>query len=316
MRLCALALILVAARSVRAADVDRYLPNDAQLIVHVNLREVLDAPLTRMYALDELHATLQKHDEVRQTLDAFGLDPFRDLLSVTIGALPGDDKPIGLAVIRGRFDPVRVRAAAEQYARDHPDQLKVHARKAVPVYEAVTEKRTAFAALLDREVLLVSSSRELLAGAIARRDESKSPSLPRELRMLVAGVDGGQSVWFAGVPSNDMIRELSRGLLGRQRTDQVKTFTGGVRVGGTIQADVHIETASARAASDLRKVLEGLKSLTAFAVANNRKIPAYGPLASDLIRACKITLDEETVNVRARITATQIEKGLRKGRKP
>lgn len=313
LRVHSLALILLLPGPVRAADVDRYVPDDARMIAQVNLREILDAPLARKYALDEMHTALDRHAEVRQALEALGLDPFRDLQSVTLAGLTVDDKLSGLAIVHGRFDPAKVRTIAEQYAREHPDELKIHPRDGRVVYEAV-KKRTVYAALVDREVLLLSPSRAVLTEAVARR--GKTPHLSKDLQALVSPIDGRQSAWFAGVVTDDVQKELARSLLGRQRAGQVKSFTGGVRVGDTIEADIHIETSNARTASDLRKVLEGLKALTAFAVANNKRIPAYGPLASDIIRAFRIRTEQAAVTVHARITSAQIEKGLRKGQKP
>jgi hypothetical protein len=313
-------MVALLATAACAADVDHYVPDDVGLIVQVNVRKALEAPLTKKYALEQLHDALHKHADVQGALDALEIDPFRDLHSVTIAGTPSDGQFKGVAIVRGRFDPAKVRAAAEQFAREHSDELKLHQHDGVVVYEAIKrepKEQTVFAALLDREVLILATTRKGIHDAIALRDGKKTPTLSRDLKALVDRIDGEQTVWLAGVVMEEMKKELARSLLGKEKAGQVKSFAGGVQLDDTILAEFQIQTTSAQTASDLRKMLDGLKALTAFAVANNKKIPGYGPLLSDVLHALKISSDRAgTVTVRARITPAQIDKGLRKGQKP
>jgi hypothetical protein len=309
---------LLTATSACAADVDPYVPDDARLVAHVNLRQLLDAPLMQKHALAELHAALQEHAHIAGALQAAGLDPFRDLEGITLAGLPGKQAFDGLAIVRGRFDTTRVRAAAERFARERPDELTIHPQDGLTVYKVVSHgatERTVFAVLLDSRVLVLSPNRETVIAA-ARRDGKRTPALTKDLGALVAKMDDRQTAWLAAVITEDVRAELARSLLGREKAGHVKSVTGTFEVTEDILAEFHIHTTSPHTASDLRKMLEGVKALTAFALANNQKLAGQGPLLSEVVRSVKISANGGTVTGRAKIAASQIERGFRKGQKP
>ena len=60
--LATLAFVLLAAPS-RSAEPDRYLPDGTELVLHVNVRALLDAPLVKKYCLDLVKGYLQGNAE-------------------------------------------------------------------------------------------------------------------------------------------------------------------------------------------------------------------------------------------------------------
>jgi hypothetical protein len=84
-----------------------------------------------------------------------------------------------------------------------------------------------------------------------------------------------------------------------------------VKLRDSVQADLVIQATSAHTASDLRKMLAGLRAIVAYAAANGKKAPAYGPVLADVIHSIKIAGKQGTVTVHLQITTSQIEKSLR-----
>src|SRR6266536_2863410 len=78
------------ASPLRAAEADKHLPSDATAVVFVNLRQILDSPVSKKYMLDQIKDGLKKDADAQKFMAAAGLDPLKDLSSVTVAISPGD----------------------------------------------------------------------------------------------------------------------------------------------------------------------------------------------------------------------------------
>jgi hypothetical protein len=125
--LAGLTAALLTFPAARAAEVDRLLPADSELVVTVNVRQILESPLFKKHvALKDAQDALTEHlpGEANQILKDLGFDPFTDLDSVTVAGPGGHDKDRGLIVVRGRFDADKIKARAAQAAKDDPDSSR------------------------------------------------------------------------------------------------------------------------------------------------------------------------------------------------
>src|SRR5436309_1122054 len=119
---------VLASTSVAAAELDPYLPDDTVLVVSVNIHQILDAALVKKYLMPEAEKNLNRNGDTKKILELLGLNPFKDLSSVTF-ASPGsaDNKKVpGLIIVRGHFDSAKIQSAADQFASSNPTKLLVH----------------------------------------------------------------------------------------------------------------------------------------------------------------------------------------------
>src|SRR6516165_1850557 len=77
-----LALVLPA----RAAEPDKYLPNDTEAIVVLNVKQILDSPLVKKHLAEKIRDEIKNNAEVSKVLEALGFDPLKDLSSITIAS--------------------------------------------------------------------------------------------------------------------------------------------------------------------------------------------------------------------------------------
>src|SRR5947207_5565272 len=99
--LLALALGAVPAQS---AEPSKYLPGDTELVVYINARQILDAPLVKKYALERVKAALKESTDAQRFVTEAGLDPLKDVQSLLM-ASPGSAAAAEkvLVVARGHF---------------------------------------------------------------------------------------------------------------------------------------------------------------------------------------------------------------------
>src|SRR5579875_1813193 len=86
-----------------AAQPDRLTLSDAEMVVQVNVRQMLQAPLIRKHALGPFKTLLEHNAETCQLLRAAGLDPLQDIDAISL-SMSGHPLSGGklLVVVRGR----------------------------------------------------------------------------------------------------------------------------------------------------------------------------------------------------------------------
>jgi hypothetical protein len=310
--LLALALGPVPAHS---AEPSKYLPGDTELVVYINVRQILDAPLVKKYGLERVKAALKESTDAQKFITGAGLDPLKDVQSLLM-ASPGSAAAAEkvLVVARGRFQLDKINTAAEEFAKSHPDQLKVSTVDGLRLYEGRSKKdnSTAYLVFPDQGTLLLSPSRQGLLEALQGRGE-KGSRVSKELQAYITKADDSQSAWIVGRASD----ELKKALAGNPQTagiaDKLVAFSGHVVVSDGVEAAIHIYTKDPRTAESVSRLLDGVKGIVAFAASQNNE--EYGDLISDVIDAFKITSDKTTVTLSVKISESLIEKGLKKEKK-
>src|SRR5437667_327832 len=116
--LSALSLVVLLAVSVRAAEPDRYLPDDTAMVVTVNIKQALDSPLGKTHIVPIVQGRLGRRAEVAEGLTALGLDPLKDFDSLTLATSgvastdPQKEASKLTLIAHGSFDLTKLHATA------------------------------------------------------------------------------------------------------------------------------------------------------------------------------------------------------------
>src|SRR5215831_6496476 len=84
--------------SAQAGEVNKYLPNDSDFVVMLNVRQLLNSPLVQKHALADLKTMLKANSEATKHLEALGFDPFKDLTSITLAVCITKGEPRALMI--------------------------------------------------------------------------------------------------------------------------------------------------------------------------------------------------------------------------
>src|SRR5207244_1662900 len=101
-------------------------PNQADGLLHINVKQIRDSALFKKHGEEKARAALKGHDEVSSILESLGFDPFKDLSSITIAASATEAEPNPYIIAHGQFDLAKFAAKAEEESKNHPDALKIH----------------------------------------------------------------------------------------------------------------------------------------------------------------------------------------------
>jgi hypothetical protein len=221
------------------------------------------------------------------------------------------------AVVTGSFHPARIRAAADQFAQAHPDAVAVSKLESVPVYEDRTKEKSAGApryfALLDKQTVVVTPSKEYMAQAIAKSAGKRQSKLDAGLRGLMDRQASGQSLWLAGVASKEMKQQLAKNAGGmKDFADKIQSVSGGLALSDEIRLHFRVQTSDANAARVVRQQLEAAKAVAVLAVSVNDELKDYSPTIMDVLNAIRFSQDQGAVSLELTIGANLIEKGIKK----
>ena len=302
--LVALSVILLSAGSLRAADVDANLPNDAEVVLTLNLDQLLGSPVGRKYLRSTVEEALKSNAQAQEILKTLELDPLRDISRVTV-AMTSAATDNGLAIVNGKFNRDKIAKLAEQVAADRKDKFKIHKDGDTIIYEGIgDENKSVFAIFPTASTLLLSNNREMLRGS------SKTGKPSRELVGLIEKVDGKQTAWLVALPS-------VAGALPADNADQKKALAQLEGVIGTLKVDtgarleLNLLNKSPQGAMASNKLIVDLVNVAKLFAPNAiKEKPELTPLF-DIVASVRTVVRGKVLVVSGELSAAQLDKMIK-----
>jgi hypothetical protein len=295
-----------------AGDIDKYLPEDTELVLHANIRQALDSPLAKKYLLPQITESLKGQREAQEILTALGLDPLSDVHSLTMAA-PGkvSDKK-WTVVLQGNFDLAKIQAAVEAFSKTQADAVNVLKEGGITIYELHDPKhsQSAFAAFVDKENLIVSTTKDNVTKPFKKATKNE-PTLNKHLAEMLKEGNGKETLWLAMVP-DELKKSLPQDKQTMDIAKKVLSFKAGITLTDGVQVSLRVQATDDKGARDVRVALEGVKSLLLLAVISNDHLKDFGPTLTDILNSIKFTLDKSIVGMDLDVSGKQIEEGLKK----
>jgi hypothetical protein len=298
--LVALALVSSPARAV---EPDKWIPGDANAVIVFNVRQTLDSPLVKTYALKELQGALKQDDKVEAMLKSAGLDPLKDVDSVMMTVSDISGKNEALIVVHGKFNLDKVHAAAEDFAKKNPTELKFTGEGKTRIYEKTTQDKSAYAALPDANTVLVANDKDFLQSALKKDNTAK---VNKELQSALEKVKGGkESLWGVAVVTDDVRKSLAGNDNTKELAPKLDSVTGSLNVSEDMKMAILIHTTDAAAAKKIAGQLNTLKPFLSLAGGQDERAKPYIDL---IVENLKITSKEKVANIDLQLTADQLKK--------
>jgi hypothetical protein len=247
------------AEPAHAAD-PKYLPSDAEIILSVNFRQILDSEMVKGQkdAVPKLKAMMENSPgmdrDAQKYLKAAGFEPVRDLKNFTLAMPAGKDpQTTALVIIEGSFDAAKFHAALQQAAKDHVDSVKISEAGNIKIVQvSQPDGKSAYLALAAENVLFASPSEARLKTALSQASGATTNKLKKEVQSLMAGANGKQSVHFlmTGTALDQAITNIpaQNPAAFKAVFGTIKGINGAVIVGRDVQLQIGIGTTDAQSA--------------------------------------------------------------------
>ncbi len=291
------------------AEPDRLTPGDAEAIVHLNVRQMLKTALVKKHAFEPLQTLLQRNDELRQILRAAGLDPLKDIdtIEVSTSGNPLEGGKL-LTVVRGDFSPDKARAAAEDYAKKHPERLKIDKVGQTTMWEIPSDPKSFYASFVGNKALVLSAKKEDTAAAVARAGQTP-PQPSSSMRATLDHLEGSETIWMAMVATDDIKQLLKSDDTTKEFGTTMKSITGALKLSDDAHFSLVVHADSPKAAGKIKDKIQEMMQLLTFLGAGK---DANGRLLKEIIGNIKLNAEKSDARLTLEITEAQIEKAGKK----
>ena len=295
----------------RAGELDKFLPDDTEVVLTVNVKQIVGSPLFKKYGQDAVKQYLKDTDEVNSVLQDLGFDPLKDADTITIAGPGSDESDKGLIIVHGRFDRDQFKKKGEDAAKANGEHLKIHKRESGPVIYEVTQDNlpsSMFVAVVDKSTILASFGKDYVVDALKKIDAKQATVKNKEIKALLERMDGKQSLSLmllgsAVAKSKDVGQVIPPEVL-----NNLDALGAGVTLDDDIKLEVGIVAKTADSAKDIRDKIDGglnqaLTTLSGLAQVEKNLQPAV-----DVVKSVKTTQKDKAVTIKGEITAEQLEK--------
>jgi hypothetical protein len=287
----------------RAAETDKFVPNNADAVIIVNVRQITESTLFKNYE-NQIKELIKNNADAKKTLQDLGLDPFKDVYTIVMAG-PGGKQDESFVIVEGRFDRTKLEARAEAAAKEPKEGVKIIKEGNYKIYEIENKDgggHHAYGAILSNSILVFGQKKDMVVDALDKQAGKKKSELKKEVAALLAKVDSKKSIALVALPSglgNQPAQEFA---------DKIKNITGGLTVSDAVKADFILAAKDEKGAKALAESLEDglgqVKGLVAL-MANQQK--ELAPVI-DVIGTIKIDPSGSNVNLKAEVSKDVIAK--------
>ena len=309
----ALALTLAAAcfaAPVRAAELDKYLPDGTLFVLSVNVKNLIDSPLLR----GDEKAFKTAMGEASKVLDEFGVNPEKDLERLLIAGGQGMQPNSFLMLLEGTFDTAKIQAQLATMVREKKGNIEAAEDGPAGAYQVRLPRqgrggpgvpnRMMFT-VLDRTLIAFAADKDALADVIAKKKGDKRADVKREMLTEIQRIDPKQTASVVIMPPPEM--------LANSPAANLTKITGGVTVSQGIKTDLLLTTKDGASARELsEKINDGLAQFKQLVPVFAGQQPGVGPkqiaLITEVIDSFKATAQPNGVAIKSDITKQLIDK--------
>src|SRR5262245_37468348 len=303
--LVALALALPAAAApvplpkVAGADPDRWLLDDAEVLLVLNAKQMMGSDLVKKgggaAAVKDL---IKSVEQVKDIVDATGLDVTKDIDSLVASATSGQS-PKTMVVVKGSFDVDKVGGAMKKKAE------KVHTEGQQTVYQIKLQNNTMYGIVADKSTIVLGHSKELALDR-ATKGGKKAAKLHKDMTKALKGFTGKESLTMVMLINDDIQKQFAQ--LPPQVAGYMKkltTLTASLSMTDSLTLNISGVTGDQKSAKQIAAQLDLLKATGAALLAGQDDLPAG---LGDILNAIKIDSTKEAATINLKLTKEQIEK--------
>jgi hypothetical protein len=306
-----------------AAAPHKLMPDDAQMVIRINVKGLLESDIVKKNALEQIKTALRENIQLGLIFDSLGFDPMRDVnsLVLAVSQLPEAPPQPGagldqisageaLVIVEGKFDLKKVHETLALAAKDNPDQLSVSEYNGLKLYEGKQNDQTMFVVFLDGSTVLLSNKKPLITTAVDVHQGKRKPNPNRTMVNMLAKVSEDDTVIMA-LPLPQAAKEAARNNpQAAVLVESLEGFTASATTGKDLNVSLFIHTTDAQGAQQIRAQLEALKQFAAGAL-QGQGVPG-GEALAEMIQNAKIEVTAgKTVSVKMTLTQEMIDKAGR-----
>jgi hypothetical protein len=313
-----LALVAGLGLAVRGSAVDpKVLPADTELLISIDIKQALESEMLKnnKELVEKARKEFEKklgENPAKKYLDKAGLDPLKDISSVTIASNGTKELDAGFVLIEGKFNADKIYAAAEEAAKESGEGLKFSTIGTTKVMEiSVKGEKTVYASVVKDSLIVAAPTKEMLTGTISRLTAGKGANLKASFKSALATVSPKSA--FALVVTSDAVGRLAQQgpLANPQVGNELQKIDGlslSVSLTKAIEVQAAVNAKDADTAQQMAFQTNLLLGLAKGAAQNKAQENAMFEPLSAIAQTLQAAQKGVVLTVRAEVTQENLEK--------
>jgi hypothetical protein len=285
----ALFFAAVAAVPAGAAEPDKYVPSDSEAVVVVNVRQILESPFFKKYALEEAKNQIKANKDATNFFQTAGIDPFKDVHNVVLaGSSFTKSEPKFVIVVHGNFDPDKIHTAITEAAKKEGEDLKFETKDGLRVYEFKSknakDSKPVFGAFANKNTLILTPSADQTVAAAKGTGGKLGSDLASALEKL-----GKESVYAAVAITKEMNDALAGNPQMAQFKDKLQYLTAIFDVTNDFKTVVTVQTKDDQTATKVMMFVSQMVPLLGLMAQGQQE--QLGQAINDVVKKIEIKKD-------------------------
>jgi len=298
----------------------KYLPNDTEVIINVNLKQVWNSKLVKDYnALIKqiqglFNAKIEGNNIAADFKKSLGIDPFKDVDVITVGMTEFSKDTKNLVfVLEGNFNPEKFTATFNAKAKDEPEVYKSMTIGNATVFQLTKAgEEPFFLGLLDKSILVMSKTKEGMTTAA----NGPVQNLKKETADLLQGANMKKSLTVV-MTANAIEDAVKKGNNAQAQfiTPYLKNLNGltiNANVVTDIDFNVNYVAKDAAAAQDMLKAVNQGLDASKVMVNNMAKKDANVALLADIMKTLKVSAQGNTMMINGAVPHDVVDGVMKK----
>jgi hypothetical protein len=308
------ALIATVPARAPTAEPTTYFPNGTMLIVSLNFRQLLDAPLVRENASARIAVA-----ETAKALEGLGVTA-KELDRVVVAVGEQLRSSSAILLMHGRFDADRVQGRLKERARERKNEIDVIEDAGATIFQCRLPRPSSpnprftppdrFAlTVVDSNTIALALDRSALAEVLAKKSGRKKTEVKPQLAELAGRMDAKETLSVVFVPNSNLVADTpATGLL---------NVTGGVTVGDSVVTQMRLEARDVETmrtlADSIRDGLAKVRDILPGLAALQFGLDRTGQDAiREMVDSIRVTSRDNSVLIAVTVTRETIEKASRR----
>lgn len=278
----------------------RYVPADAAVVGFANVRDVMTSDLR-----ERLRQVTGPEKGQQEFQEKTGINIETDIDTVIACIMPRGQSDSPLALIRGRFDNVKI----ESFAREQGGVVSDYKGKRLiaPLGKKASDKRAALS-FLERGLIAIGGESAVRRSVDLQVGGAPNVTTNTEMMSLVRELEGGNNAWALG-RFDVLARRAKLPEKVSAQIPAIKLFAASGRINGGVSGTVRAEARDAQAAENLRDVVRGFLALA-------RMQTGSRPELQNVLQSLQLTGTGNTVAISFAVPTEVIDAFAPKPRQP
>ncbi len=297
----------------RAEAVDKLLPAETQMVMHLDMRQLQKSQLFKKHVQKPLREALKENEELKQLQEATGLDFLKDIHNVTVALTklkiditnPRNVDPNSaelFVIVRGDFarDPL-----VKVMKKNEDLESRRYQGYDIFITKEDDDGQRAYICVADDGLILASNQRSRLQKSLDTLQGSQPANVNKSLRTAIEGVPAGQTLWLA-MGEIPLLKELAK--QNDEAADALEKLVGlslTIGVSDRVSVAVRAHGKDQDTAREFRAGFEKIRGFLAFFAAQD---PNFGPIVQDILNTVKTAAKDTTATLEFELTEETIQK--------